>query len=436
MPQQQLSRWLSVADGQPEDEHPPEALLEFSEAELFLATHVFDAGERLGPQAYSDVYRGVMRGKHEVAIKVLELGGQEAQAAGVAEEVRLLSRLSHDNLAKVVGWATGAERCYLVYELVAGCDVAERLRCCQENGTGFDWAERLWIAADVAEGLAFMHGSSPQMLHRNLKSANVILGPGPAGVAKLVDFGLSGIERAKAKVVPLNHQLGTPGDACPEDVRSGAVTEQTEVYALGLFLLELLLNLPPVCLGEGGEFIYPVFQEVMPQAPGALERALAALDPLAGWPPALVQELTDLALACVASKAVARPCAAEAVARLREQCDKLCQGRRTAGSAAPGGHGGAQTRPAGPQHFTVKIASQRQLQVPDWTPQGGRGRRCHGAARSSAAQPAPTSRYGCFWEWGVDVCCRVGCERVSAADDEGDDSRPSLPTSEESVYRL
>merc|ERR1712150_339498 len=247
--------------------------------------------------------------------------------------VRVLSKFRHPNLVTLMGWGTGRgesgkQRRFLVYELLSGGDVNQRLQKCRgDGGQPFAWHERLWVALDAACGLTHMHNSTPKAFHRDIKSPNILLDR--SGTAKMADFGLSGIAKNKEKLNMTCEQIaGTPGYACPHYIKSGQATEQSEVYAFGMVMLELLLNSMPACLGQHGKILYPIFQVVQPKDPGALGRALEAVDVKAGWPPTLAQEFAEFSLKCIEYQQDARPCFIDIGLRLRQFCEEHCQGKR------------------------------------------------------------------------------------------------------------
>ncbi|CAJ1446166.1 unnamed protein product [Effrenium voratum] len=300
----QLNRWISGnASGGCEEQKLREISLEYQEAELVSATQNFDPCRRLGSGNYGCVYRATLKDGHEVAIKVIEV--DEEDTSGFADEVLVLSKFRHPNLVTLMGWGSGLDedgcgRRYLVYELLEGGDVAGRLAKARgKNGTvtPFSWMERLWVALDAACGLSHMHNSTPKAFHRDIKSANILLDR--SGTAKMADFGLSGIAKNKNKLNMTCDQIsGTPGYACPHYIKTGKVTEQTEVYAYGMVVMEMLLNSMPACMGQNGTIMYPIFQIVMPQAEGALQRATAAADAKAEWPPPVARDVAELSLVC------------------------------------------------------------------------------------------------------------------------------------------
>jgi len=327
---QHFGKWLGSNNSSSDAEHKlREISLEYDEAELIASTHNFDPVRRLGAGNYGAVYRGTLRDGHDVAVKVMEVDEDDDDGtSGFVDEVRVLSKFRHPNLVTLMGWGRGKGRQFLVYELLDGGDVSHRLQSCRAaDGEAFGWIERLWIALDAACGLSHMHNSTPKAFHRDIKSANILLDR--SGTAKMADFGLSGIAKNKGKLNMTCEQIsGTPGYACPHYIKSGRVTEGTEVYAFGMVVMELLLNSMPACLGHSGNIIYPIFQVVMPQAAGALERTLAALDPKAGWPPALAKDLSELALACSDIDEARRPNFTDVARRLRQLCEQFCSGKR------------------------------------------------------------------------------------------------------------
>lgn len=273
--------------------HLTEIAMEYSHEELSNATSSFSSGSCLGAGGAGTVYRGLLRGSTEVAIKVLvDMGGLE----GFEDEVRVLSRFRHPNLVTLLGWGQHNKKKYLVYELLHGGDVDCRLKKAKSGKVPFTWEERLRVATDAASGLSHMVSGKPKIFHRDIKPANILLDSG--GTAKMADFGLAGVIHTGDRFT-VESVSGTPGYTCPEYAQTGCVSEPSEVYSFGIVLLELLVNQPPALASPDGDLIFPLLQAVRPSAPGAHERLLAALDPLAGWPAALADSLGDLALACV-----------------------------------------------------------------------------------------------------------------------------------------
>ena len=143
-------------------------------------------------------------------------------------EVRLSLRVTHPNVCRVFDIAQADGRHFLSMEYVDGEDLASLLR--RIGRLPEDKA--IEIARQLCAGLAAAHEEG--VLHRDLKPANVMLDG--RGRAKITDFGLAG---ATAGISGAEARAGTPQYMAPEQASGGALTEQTDLYALGLVLYEL-----------------------------------------------------------------------------------------------------------------------------------------------------------------------------------------------------
>merc|ERR1712232_1474114 len=110
--------------GEEQQIHLSGIALEYSYEDLRNGTQNFSESRRLGKGAAGAVYKGVLRGGTEVAVKVLE---NNAEVLGFEDEVRVLSRFRHPNLVTLLGWGQHENDRYLVYELLPGGDVEKKL---------------------------------------------------------------------------------------------------------------------------------------------------------------------------------------------------------------------------------------------------------------------------------------------------------------------
>ncbi|CAJ1420580.1 unnamed protein product [Effrenium voratum] len=227
--------------------------LRYTYEELSEATKNWSKGRQLGSGSYGAVFKGEMKDGSEVAVKMIDLGAlaktdQSEDMAGFDKEVETLSKFRHPNLVTLIGWGKHERKRYLVYELMTGGDIYDRLLKSRrrENAVPFHWHERLSALLDAAAGLSHMHNSKPKAFHRDIKSANILLDR--HGTAKMADFGLSctssgqGLGGSQVKVKTIS---GTPGYACPIYASTGQVTEFSEVYSFGMVILEVLTSIPP-----------------------------------------------------------------------------------------------------------------------------------------------------------------------------------------------
>ena len=161
--------------------------LRFTYQSLSKATNNFE--KRLGGGGCGSVFQGVLASGTRVAVKRLELGvAAGAGAAGLSmtdqmrTEVEVLSQVQHVNIVPLMGWSKDGMAPCLVYALMEGGSLQDRLAC---RGSGafvvpLTANERILVLSDVARGLAYLH-SEVRVIHRDVKSANVLLDRGCLG---------------------------------------------------------------------------------------------------------------------------------------------------------------------------------------------------------------------------------------------------------------
>ncbi|MCW2500201.1 MAG: putative serine/threonine protein kinase, partial [Frankiales bacterium] len=165
-----------------------------------------------------------------VALKLVTVAHDESSARA-ADEARTLARLSHPSLVQVYDAGTdSAGRPWVVMEFVDGETLADAIR------RGPQPVRRITeIGIAVADALDHVHARG--LVHRDVKPANVLMGRG--GKCKLTDFGIARLVDA-AKVTSTGLMVGTASYLAPEQVAGEPVGPATDVYALGLVLLEAL----------------------------------------------------------------------------------------------------------------------------------------------------------------------------------------------------
>jgi eukaryotic-like serine/threonine-protein kinase len=229
--------------------------------------------------------------RQRVAVKLLR---QEA----VAElprfhiERQILARLEHPGVARLYdGGLTSNGRPYMVMEFVEGRPITEY---CVTNHVPL--AERMRLFVLVCAAVAYAHRNL--IVHRDLKPANILVTA--AGQVKLLDFGVAKLldvdrpEQTQTIAAPL-----TPLAAAPEQLLGRAVTTATDVYALGLLLLELLTDSQP-WLRAGGPIAQAVRVVLDEPAPVPSRRAAEVRD--APFPPRVLRGDFDAIVAKAARK--------------------------------------------------------------------------------------------------------------------------------------
>lgn len=152
------------------------------------------------------------------------------------QEGTIGARLRHRSIVRVFEAGEDQDRLYLAMELVNGHTLSRTLR---ERHT-FDLEPALRIARAVVGALEHAHDHG--VIHRDLKPANIMLLPGDH--VKVMDFGIARVF-GQARLTSSNIFLGTPIYAAPESVDPKRITEQVDLYALGIILFEMLEGRPP-----------------------------------------------------------------------------------------------------------------------------------------------------------------------------------------------
>ncbi|HEU5311825.1 MAG TPA: serine/threonine-protein kinase [Candidatus Eisenbacteria bacterium] len=182
--------------------------------------------DRIGAGATGEVWRAWDSLLHrDVAVKFLVGDDGGIASTPLLEEARSLARVQHSNIATVYGIAEMDGRAGLWMELLKGPTLAAEI----SRRGALPWPELARIGIQIAAALeALAHA---ELVHRDVKPANVILEPG--GRAVLADFGLGRRSRADRDEAPLQ---GTPVFMSPELLDGGQPTHRSDLYALGITL--------------------------------------------------------------------------------------------------------------------------------------------------------------------------------------------------------
>ncbi|TYH33397.1 hypothetical protein ES332_D13G056200v1 [Gossypium tomentosum] len=201
--------------------------------ELAKVTNNFK-GEKLGEGGFGAVYRGHLRELDTyVAVKRISKASKQG-IKEYASEVKIISRLRHKNLVKLIGWCHEKRELLLVYEFMANGSLDSHLF---KGKSLLNWEVRCKIVQDLASALLYLHEEGDNcVLHRDIKASNIMLDSNFN--AKLGDFGLARlVDHAKGSQT--TRLAGTMGYMAPECVSSGKVSKESDVYSFGIVALEI-----------------------------------------------------------------------------------------------------------------------------------------------------------------------------------------------------
>ncbi len=156
----------------------------------------------------------------------------------VEGEVQILKSLSHPALPRILDIFYEGEKECIVMEYVEGITLEQYLR----RFMRVEMTKAVAWAVELAEVLAYLHNRKPTVIYKDLKPANIMIDA--EGKLKLVDFGTAGTVRYGREGEA--YLMGTPGYSAPEQWDLTSACKESDVYALGAVLHEMLTGISPV----------------------------------------------------------------------------------------------------------------------------------------------------------------------------------------------
>ncbi|GAA0166698.1 transmembrane signal receptor [Lithospermum erythrorhizon] len=208
--------------------------LRITECDLIMSMNEKSA---LGNQAtFGRVYRVRLPSGELVAVKRIENFTTQSPKI-IKSELKTLAKIRHKNIIKILGFCHSDESIFLIYEYIVKGSLGDVIN---QSDSQLPWNVRLNIAIGIAQGLAYLHKDYvPHLLHRNLKSTNILLDAD--FVPKITDFALDRVvgEGSFESTMATDN----PSSSCyiaPEHSYSKKPTEEMDTYSFGVILLELV----------------------------------------------------------------------------------------------------------------------------------------------------------------------------------------------------
>nr|CAB3448573.1 unnamed protein product [Digitaria exilis] len=214
--------------------------------DVMKATRNFDESRIVGCGGFGMVYRATLPDGRDAAVKRLSGDLWQMEREFMAE-VETLSRVRHRNLVPLQGYCRAGKDRLLIYPFMENGSLDHWLHDRHGAGELLPWPARLGIARGAARGLAHLHdgsSSEPRVLHRDIKSSNILLDA--AMEPRLADFGLARLVLRPTDTHVTTDLVGTLGYIPPEYGHSSVATYRGDVYSLGVVLMELVTGRRPV----------------------------------------------------------------------------------------------------------------------------------------------------------------------------------------------
>ncbi|KAI3974460.1 hypothetical protein MKX01_017953 [Papaver californicum] len=214
--------------------------------EIEVATEQFNEARKIGEGGYGPVFKGYLD-HTQVAIKILRPDAAQGRSQ-FQQEVEVLSCIRHPNMVLLLG-ACPEYGC-LVYEYMANGSLDDCLFR-KRNKPPLSWQLRFRISADIATGLLFLHQTKPEpIVHRDLKPGNILLDRNY--VSKIADVGLARLVPPSVNDCVTQYRItSTAGTFCyidPEYQQTGMLGIKSDIYSLGIMLLQIITAKPPMGL--------------------------------------------------------------------------------------------------------------------------------------------------------------------------------------------
>ena len=196
-----------------------------------------DEESEIGKGTFGDVHRGTWRGE-DVAVKFLKgsMTDSPESVKQFVDECNILKNMHHPNILLYMGACTVGPQYFVVTEYCDNGNLFEYLHIVKGNKLYYKDARR--IALEIAYGMNYLHGFRPPILHRDLKSMNVLLDRNCT--VKLADFG-----NTRSFQLQMTKQKGTFQWMAPEVIRGNTYSESSDVFSFGIIMNELVTRVPP-----------------------------------------------------------------------------------------------------------------------------------------------------------------------------------------------
>ncbi|VVD05287.1 unnamed protein product [Leptidea sinapis] len=227
--------------------------------DLRVATDNWSERNLLGKGGFGQVFKGNWK---FLSVAVKRLRDNDGKNKELIQEM-CLDQYRYDNILPLYGYSLGGPEACLVYQLMVGGSLEQRLRG-KTHYPPLSWAQRYRIAHGVARGLQYLHTKSDTpLIHGDIKPANILLDQ--CTMPKIGDFGLArkgpyGEDRTHMKVSKVH---GTRPYLPDEYLRSRLLSPSVDVFSFGVVMVEIATALPAMDRSRAVPLLAEYAQQVL-----------------------------------------------------------------------------------------------------------------------------------------------------------------------------
>jgi len=216
----------------------PESFNYLFDEDVKMEELIFPKNNDVGVGTFGEVKSGYWR-RTLVAIKFLKksLENEKENISSFVEELNLLKKLRHPNILLFLAANIRGPDYFLITEFCKNGNLFTYLHSATKKGE-IPYKEKIRIALEICKGVYYLHSFNPPILHRDLKSLNILLDKN--NQVKIADFGW-----ARLLDSHMTKQRGTFQWMAPEVIKKNSYTEKADVYSFAIILWEIFVQEPP-----------------------------------------------------------------------------------------------------------------------------------------------------------------------------------------------
>lgn len=216
-------------------------------------TKNFADERKVGTSPFGTFYKGILEDGGVIAVKKLQENAPLPVGKAFHKEVQYIMALKHENIVELIGSCSEMQRKlvqidgryvseeitenFLCYEYLPNGSLEDLLFGTDTNKQSIDWDTRFKIIIGICHGLHFLHKLDIPIIHMDLKPESILLDENM--VPKIGNFGLSRIFGQEQTRMNTQTVVGSYGYMAPEYLYRGEISAQSDVYSLGLMIIEI-----------------------------------------------------------------------------------------------------------------------------------------------------------------------------------------------------